>query len=94
MLFSPGKLQIEGKKFWLLIRGKHIGENIYTETIEGVHVRKYSAYIFHTNNKDVWYYVNLFATFNHFTNSPVANYHGELYSLPFNMYTFNKMWAW
>ena len=61
--------------------------------MEGIQVHKYGAHIFHTNNKEVWNYVNQFAEFNRFTNSPVANYHGELYSLPFNMYTFNKMWG-
>lgn len=70
-----------------------IGGNVYTEKIEGINVHKYGAHIFHTNNKTVWDFVNRFATFNRFTNSPVANYRGELYSLPFNMYTFNKMWG-
>ena len=65
---------------------------IYTENIEGINVHKYGAHIFHTNNKMVWDYINRFVEFNCFTNSPVANYKGELYSLPFNMYTFNKMW--
>ena len=65
---------------------------MYTEDIEKIHVHKYGAHIFHTNNKEVWEYVTKFAEFNRFTNSPVANYKGELYSLPFNMYTFNKMW--
>ena len=64
-----------------------------TEDVEGIHVHKYGAHIFHTNNKRVWNYITRFAEFNRFTNSPVANYHGELYSLPFNMYTFNKMWG-
>ena len=64
-----------------------------TEKVEGIHVHKYGAHIFHTNDRKVWEYVNRFAEFNRFTNSPVANYHGELYSLPFNMYTFNKMWG-
>lgn len=71
----------------------HIAGNIYTEEIEGIHVHKYGAHIFHTNDKKVWEYITQFAEFNRFTNSPVANYHGELYSLPFNMYTFNKMWG-
>lgn len=71
----------------------HIAGNVYTEDVEGIHVHKYGAHIFHTNNRTVWNYVNQFAEFNRFTNSPVANYHGELYSLPFNMYTFNKMWG-
>lgn len=61
--------------------------------MEGIHVHKYGAHIFHTNNRRVWEYVNQFAEFNRFTNSPVVNYHGERYSLPFNMYTFNKMWG-
>ena len=71
---------------------KH-GKYVYTEDVEKIHVHKYGAHIFHTNNRKVWEYVNQFAEFNRFTNSPVANYHGELYSLPFNMYTFNKMWG-
>ena len=71
----------------------NIAGNVYTEDVEGIHVHRYGAHIFHTNDKDVWDYVNRFAVFNRFTNSPVANYHGELYSLPFNMYTFNKMWG-
>ena len=71
----------------------HIGGNVYTEKIEDIQVHKYGAHIFHTNNKDVWDYVNRFADFNRFTNSPIANYKGELYSLPFNMLTFNKMWG-
>lgn len=66
---------------------------IYTEKIEGINVHKYGAHIFHTNNKKVWDYIAQFAEFNRFTNSPVANYKGELYSHPFNMYTFNKMWG-
>ena len=71
----------------------NIAGNIYTEKIEGINVHKYGAHIFHTNNKRVWEYITQFAEFNRFTNSPVANYKGELYSLPFNMYTFNKMWG-
>ena len=71
----------------------NIAGNIYTKKIEGINVHKYGAHIFHTNNKKVWNYITQFAEFNRFTNSPVANYKGELYSLPFNMYTFNKMWA-
>ena len=82
-----------GKKVLVIDRRGHIGGNVYTEEIEGINVHKYGAHIFHTNNKKVWDYVNRFAEFNRFTNSPVANYHGELYSLPFNMYTFNKMWG-
>lgn len=82
-----------GKKVLVVDKRRHIGGNVYTEKVEGVHVHVYGAHIFHTNNKTVWDYVNQFAVFNRFTNSPVANYHGELYSLPFNMYTFNQMWG-
>ena len=71
----------------------NIAGNIYTENIEGINVHKYGAHIFHTNNKKVWNYITKFAEFNRFTNSPVDNYKGVLYSLPFNMYTFNKMWG-
>lgn len=71
----------------------NIAGNVYTEKIEGINVHKYGAHIFHTNNKKVWKYINQFAEFNRFINSPIANYNGELYSLPFNMYTFNKMWG-
>ena len=82
-----------GKSVLVIDKRPHIGGNVYTERIEGINVHKYGAHIFHTNNKTVWDYVNQFATFNRFTNSPVANYKGELYSLPFNMYTFNRMWG-
>ena len=82
-----------GKSVLVIDKRNHIGGNAYTEKVEGIDVHKYGAHIFHTNNKEVWDYVNRFATFNRFTNSPVANYKGELYSLPFNMYTFNKMWG-
>ena len=81
-----------GKKVLVIDKRDHIGGNVYTEEIEGIQVHRYGAHIFHTNSQEVWSYVNRFATFNRFTNSPVANYHGELYSLPFNMYTFNRMW--
>ena len=81
-----------GKKCLVIDKRNHIGGNVYTEKIEGINVHKYGAHIFHTNNKEVWDYLNQFIAFNRFTNSPVANYKGELYSLPFNMYTFNKMW--
>lgn len=83
----------EGKSVLVIEKRDHIAGNVYTEDMEGIHVHKYGAHIFHTNLKHVWDYVQQFATFNRFTNSPVANYHGELYSLPFNMYTFNKMWG-
>lgn len=82
-----------GKKVLVIDKREHIGGNVYTEEIEGIQVHKYGAHIFHTNNKKVWEYVNQFAEFNRFTNSPVANYNGEIFSLPFNMYTFNKMWG-
>lgn len=82
-----------GKKVLVIEKRDHMAGNVYTEDIEGIHVHKYGAHIFHTNNTEVWNYIQRFATFNRFTNSPVANYHGELYSLPFNMYTFNKMWG-
>ena len=71
----------------------NVAGNIYTKKVEGIHVHKYGAHIFHTNDTKVWKYITRFAEFNRFTNSPVANYRGELYSLPFNMYTFNKMWG-
>lgn len=82
-----------GKSVLVIEKRDHIAGNVYTEDMEGIHVHKYGAHIFHTNLKHVWDYVQQFATFNRFTNSPVANYHGELYCLPFNMYTFNKMWG-
>ena len=82
-----------GKSVLVIDRRPNIAGNVYAEDIEGIHVHKYGAHIFHTNNREVWDYVNRFAEFNRFTNSPVANYHGELYSLPFNMYTFNRMWG-
>lgn len=83
----------KGYKCLAVDKREHVGGNVYTERVEGINVHKYGAHIFHTNNKRVWDYVNRFAVFNRFTNSPVANYKGELYSLPFNMYTFNKMWG-
>lgn len=83
----------QGKKCLVIDKRPNIAGNVYTEEIEGINVHVYGAHIFHTNNRKVWEYVNQFAEFNRFTNSPVANFHGELYSLPFNMYTFNKMWG-
>ena len=82
-----------GKSVRVIDRRPNIAGNVYTEDVEGIHVHKYGAHIFHTNDTEVWNYVQQFATFNRFTNSPVANYHGELYSLPFNMYTFNRRWG-
>lgn len=83
----------KGKSVLAVDKRPNIGGNVYTEKIEGINVHKYGAHIFHTNNKKVWNYITQFAEFNRFTNSPVANYKGELYSMPFNMYTFNKMWG-
>ena len=82
-----------GKKVLVIDKRGNVGGNIYTEDNKGIQVHKYGAHIFHTNNKEVWDFVQKFAVFNRYTNSPVANYKGELYSLPFNMYTFNKMWG-
>ncbi|MBE6532893.1 MAG: UDP-galactopyranose mutase [Ruminococcaceae bacterium] len=87
------RARAKGKKVLVIDKRDHIGGNIYTEDVEGIQVHKYGAHIFHTNNQAVWDYACRFAQFNRYTNSPVANYHGELYSLPFNMYTFNKMWG-
>ena len=88
-----GEAARRGKRVLVIDRREHIAGNVYTERIDGINVHRYGAHIFHTNRDDVWNYVNRFATFNRFTNSPVANWHGELYSLPFNMYTFNRMWG-
>jgi len=82
-----------GKRVKVIEKRDHIGGNIYTENIEGIQVHKYGAHIFHTNSKEIWDYVNQFAEFNRYTNSPVANYKGEIYNLPFNMNTFNKLWG-
>ena len=82
-----------GKSVLVIDKRPNVGGNIYTEKVEGINVHKYGAHIFHTNNKEVWDYVTSFVDFNRFTNSPVANYKGELYSMPFNMYTFSKMWG-
>lgn len=82
-----------GKSVLVIDKRPNIAGNVYTEAVEGIQVHKYGAHIFHTNIKEVWDYLNKYCTFNRFTNSPVANYKGELYSLPFNMYTFNKIWG-
>lgn len=82
-----------GKKCLVIEKRKHIGGNAYTEEIEGIQVHRYGAHIFHTNDKEIWDYVNLFAEFNNYVNSPIANYNGEIFNLPFNMNTFNKMWG-
>lgn len=82
-----------GKTVLAIDRRNHIAGNVYTKKVEGINFHQYGAHIFHTNNRKVWHYVNQFIEFNRFTNSPVANYKGELYSMPFNMYTFNKIWG-
>ena len=82
-----------GKKCLVIDKRSHIGGNIYTENIEGINVHKYGAHIFHTSNKEVWEYINQFADFNRYTNSPIAVYKDELYNMPFNMNTFNKLWG-
>ena len=87
------QVRAAGKSVLVIDRRNHIGGNVYTEEIEGIQVHRYGAHIFHTNDRSVWEYVNRFAEFNRYTNAPVANYRGELYSLPFNMYTFNKLWG-
>lgn len=87
------QLHATGKSVLIIDKRSNIGGNVYTEKVEGINVHKYGAHIFHTNDNEVWKYIQQFATFNRFTNTPIANYHGELYSLPFNMYTFNKMWG-
>lgn len=83
----------KGKSVLVVDKRPNIAGNVYTEKQEGINVHMYGAHIFHTNDKRVWNYITQFAEFNRFTNSPVANYKGELYSMPFNMYTFNKMWG-
>ena len=83
----------KGKKVLVLERRGHIGGNIYTEKVEGIDVHKYGAHIFHTSNKRVWDYVTSLVEFNNFVNSPVANYKGEMYNMPFNMNTFSKMFG-
>lgn len=82
-----------GKSCLVLDRRSHIAGNIYTENVEGIDVHRYGAHIFHTDDREIWSYINQFAEFNHYINSPVANYHGEIYNLPFNMNTFNRMWG-
>lgn len=83
----------KGKKCLVIDKRSHIAGNIYTEELEGIQVHKYGAHIFHTNDKNIWYYINQFAEFNRYTNSPIARYKNELYNLPFNMNTFSKMWG-
>ena len=83
----------KGKKCLVIDKRNHLGGNIYTENIENINVHKYGAHIFHTSNKEVWNYINQFAEFNRYTNSPIARYKNELYNMPFNMNTFNKLWG-
>lgn len=83
----------KGKKCLVIEKRDHIGGNIYCKNIEGINVHQYGAHIFHTSNKEIWDYVNSFVEFNRYTNSPIANYKGEIYNLPFNMNTFNKLWG-
>lgn len=87
------KAKQAGKSVLLIEKRKQLGGNVYCEKIEGINVHKYGAHIFHTNNKKVWKFVNSIVEFNRYTNSPIANYKGELYNLPFNMNTFNRMWS-
>ena len=82
-----------GKRIKVIEKRDHIAGNIYTKEVDGIQVHQYGAHIFHTSNKEVWDYVNQFAEFNRYTNSPVANYKGEMYNLPFNMNTFSQMWG-
>ena len=86
------RLRQAGKKCLVIDRRSHLGGNVYCEQIEGIHVHTYGAHIFHTSNKEVWDFVNRLVPFNRYTNSPIANYKGELYNLPFNMNTFCRMW--
>lgn len=83
----------KGKTCLVVEKRDHIGGNIYTEEVEGINVHKYGAHIFHTSDKKIWQYMQQFAEFNRYTNSPIANYKGEIYNLPFNMNTFNKLWG-
>ena len=87
------RLREKGKSVLLLEKRPHIGGNVYTEALEGIQVHRYGAHVFHTDDARIWDYVNRFAVFNRYTDSPVANFRGELYSLPFNMYTFNRLWG-
>ena len=82
-----------GKKCLVIDKRDHIGGNVYCENVEGINVHKYGAHIFHTSDTEIWNYVNKFVEFNRYTNSPIANFKGEIYNLPFNMNTFNKLWG-
>lgn len=90
---SAYELKKRGKKVLVIDKRNHKGGNVACENIEGINVHKYGAHIFHTSNKQIWDYVNQFAEFNRYTNSPIANYNGEIYNMPFNMNTFSKLWG-
>ena len=85
--------KLRDKRCFVIEKRPHLGGNVYCEKMEGINVHKYGAHIFHTNNKEVWDYVNAIVPFNRYTNCPVANYHGKLFNLPFNMNTFYQMWG-
>ena len=85
--------KVRGKKCLVIDKRDHLGGNVYCENKEGINIHTYGAHIFHTSNDEIWNYVNQFVTFNTFINSPVANYNGEIYNLPFNMNTFNRLWG-
>ena len=87
------EMKQKGKSVCVIDKREHIAGNIYTESVLGIQVHRYGAHIFHTSNRKVWDYVNQFAEFNHYINSPIARYRDELYNLPFNMNTFSKMWG-
>ena len=87
------ELKEAGKKVCVIEKRDHIGGNCYTEEVDKIHVHKYGPHIFHTNSEKVWHWINQFVDFNQFQLNPIANYKGEIYPLPFNMYTFNKMWG-
>ena len=82
-----------GKRVLVIDKREHLAGTVYTEDVDGIQFHRYGAHIFHTSMKNVWDYVNRFAEFNNYVNSPIANYHGEIYNLPFNMNTFSKMWG-
>jgi len=87
------ELKKRGKRVLVIEKRDHIGGNIYTENVDGIQVHRYGAHIFHTNSREIWDYINQFADFNRYTNSPVANYQGKIYNLPFNMNTFYQLWG-
>ena len=84
--------QKQGKRCLVVERRGHIGGNCYTADVESIHVHRYGAHIFHTSDQQIWTYINQFCTFNNYVNSPIANYRGEIYNMPFNMNTFSRLW--